>query len=309
MPELRYLDNKYDALQSGANTLQGLAYQLPQLRIAAERLRQEQAMAEAHKILYGAQAQSELATAKLRDSQSRLNDNKLEDAKRTSQAIVNAGRARAQLYAQQRPPLMTVPGQSFVGMNGVYSTPPMMGPTIAAQQQDAVTGAMSNYIQNAMMIAGTRPQMGEQAIDRTMANVSADVVNNPRLAELIATGTKMAPWRAGPNTALYNPAHPEDQPMLGPAMIPRGGTYNFPGQPTIMGQPGGQGATLGFEEYNKRQRAQFITKWAAEHIGQDTTDEQLAEIIKKANKLYGTQSDTNGPAAPSDSNDPLGLRK
>src|SRR5712664_4165819 len=102
MPELHYLYNP--PYRPFAQQAQNLGMQLPHLRLQAERLRQQQAIAQAHEILYGYQAREAQARTGLYEAQATAARDKSSQGRSIAEAIQASGRARAAIQNMQMNP-------------------------------------------------------------------------------------------------------------------------------------------------------------------------------------------------------------
>ncbi len=231
MPEFHYLDTKYDALKSTANAMSGLAYQLPYLRNQAERIRQERAVADARRILYGEQTRQAAARTKLYESQTAATDLRTEQGRKFSQALIDAGAARADLARQSGTPALPGPATSFSPAGFASMFNPMAARQMAMEQDE------DRYIRAVQTIAGTNPERGEAAIRNMQAMVASGMATNPRLAAMVLTGTKLTPHNTPANAVSQDMLDPS-QRTFGPILLGAGQTYRQgEGLPVTLGQP------------------------------------------------------------------------
>lgn len=215
---LSYLNDRYGA-QSGANAVSSLAYQLPQLRLAAERLRQQQVMNEAHRILYGAQASELQARTGLYQSQQKQADQRTAQGQEISNALRAAGEARAKMYlAQELPP---------------QEGPSLAGPPLRDTRQDDLANATADYLRNNTIASGNNQLRGEQGAQQALAGIITHLQNNPNLAAALLTHSRLQQNIPANNVSL-NAMTGETTP--GATSVPAAGMVTMPGQPPVLGQ-------------------------------------------------------------------------
>jgi len=225
--ELHYLDNQNDFLRSTANGLSGLSAQLPYLRATAEKLRQERVMEQARAILYGEQTRQATARTKLYESQTAATDQRTEQGRKISQALIDAGAARADINRIQRNPAT---------LNPLLSVSPAalaqaLGPI--AIQREAMDKDLSDYIKATTIAAGSNPQRAQEAIRGTMIDYGSGLANNAQLAQAALLRSPLEHNIPANNVSL-NAATGGITP--GSVSVPAAGLVQMPGQLPVLGQ-------------------------------------------------------------------------